>query len=454
MPATVREGEVFAGKYRVERVLGEGGFGLVFAARNIELDETVAVKLLKHNGDRVTAERFFREARSASKIRGDGVARIYAVDQLEDGDLYMVMEYLEGRDLRREIVERGPLGILDAVDCILQTCDVIGRAHAIGIVHRDIKSANLFSVEGSSVGRRVKVLDFGIARSLDPAEVSLTQSSAMLGSPLYMAPEQMVDGRGVDERADIWGLGATLFELLTGEPPFGTGTIAQIVSRVQSKPPTRLRDLRPEVPAGLEAVVLTCLEKDREKRFADVGSLVAALAPWAAGDLGTADTHADIVTTLPLRRARVAPAPEVAPALEEAVTLRRDVAPRPPARPDEAPRAPRQLRALAAVALGLLFVAIAVTRYVRARSSPRDPEPAATSAIVVSVVPGPAGDTAAEPTTAEASAAPLPAIAPSADPAARANGPGRAKTIRASTARPAGASSVPSGPTPLPDDRQ
>ncbi|MBX3187340.1 MAG: serine/threonine protein kinase [Labilithrix sp.] len=295
MPALVREGEVFAGKYRVERILGEGGHGLVFAARSLELDERVAIKLLKRLGtDATTAERFLREARAAIRIRGDGVARVYAVDEL-DGDLFMVMEYLEGHDLRREVMELGVLAVGDAVDCILQVCDVLGRAHGMGIIHRDIKSANLFSVARPDGRRQIKVLDFGIARSLDPVEASLTQAPQMIGSPHYMAPEQVVDGRTVDERTDIWGLGATLFELLAGVTPFGGGTMLQLLLRLQTQPPDDLRLLRPEVPAELERVVLRCLEKDRAHRFPDVGSLSAALAPFAriGADLTVSSMRAD-----------------------------------------------------------------------------------------------------------------------------------------------------------------
>jgi eukaryotic-like serine/threonine-protein kinase len=278
MPSLVREGEIFAGKYRVERILGEGGHGLVFAAQNLALGELVAVKLLKRaSADDTTAARFLREARAAQKIRGDGIARVFAVDQLDDGDLYMVMEYLEGSDLRKEIGASGKLAISDAVDSVLQACDVLGRAHAMGIIHRDVKPANLFSVKRSDGRRQIKVLDFGIARSLDPVEVSLTRSPQMMGSPLYMAPEQIVDGRSVDQRADIWGLGATLFELLAGIPPFGGGTLLQVLRRVQEHPPDDLRLLRPAVPEALERVVLRCLEKDPSRRFPDVGSLAAAL---------------------------------------------------------------------------------------------------------------------------------------------------------------------------------
>ena len=280
MPSLVREGEIFAGKYRVEHILGEGGYGLVFAACNLELDQRVAVKLLKRASvDETTADRFFREARAAQKIRGDGVARVFAVDQLDDGDLFMVMEYLDGQDLKKEVMASGKLEVHDAVECILQACDVLGQAHSMGIVHRDIKSANLFSVRRADGRRQIKVLDFGIARSLDPVDVTLTQSPQMMGSPSYMAPEQIVDSRSVDERADIWGLGATLFELLAGIPPFGGGALLQMLLRVQEHPPDDLRSLRRDVPEELQRIVERCLEKQRERRFPDVGSLAAALGP-------------------------------------------------------------------------------------------------------------------------------------------------------------------------------
>lgn len=285
---SVRDGDIFAGRYRVENVIGEGGHGVVFAAHDMEKGQRVAVKLLKRAAtDDTSAERFFREARAAQKIRGDGVAHVFAVERLDDGDLYMAMEYLEGHDLRHELADTGPLGVPDAVVCAIQACDVLGRAHAIGIIHRDVKPANLFSVERTDGRRHIKVLDFGIARSLDPTDHSLTQSPQMMGSPLYMAPEQILDGRSVDERTDIWGLGATLFEMLAGKPPFGGGTILQLLLRVRESEPDDLRKLRPSVPSGLQQVVLRCLEKDREERYADMAALASALAPFALSGTGT-----------------------------------------------------------------------------------------------------------------------------------------------------------------------
>jgi len=485
MAGDVRPGETFAGKYRVERILGEGGFGLVFAARNIELDELVAVKLLKHDGDPVTAERFVREARSATKIRGDNVVRIYAVDQLDDGDLYMVMEYLDGRDLRREVVEAGPLQVPDAVDCVLQACDVIGRAHAIGIVHRDIKSANIFAVRSPDGRRRIKVLDFGIARSLDPVDVSLTQSAAMLGSPNYMAPEQMVDGHNVDERADIWALGATLFELLTGKPPFGVGTLPQVVHRVQSQPPMRLRELRPDAPAGLEAVILECLQKDREKRYPDVGSLVAALEPYAGDVASTLSTNArnerlDVDTTLPLAQQRAdakatvpldprviasdAPARATVPSSPSGIAV-------PPVAAPVAPRsavAPKSTTTPLVVAglvlIGVLAAGVGITRATRSHGDAR-PDPTESSGTPTAAPMTPSAPTAATAAATDTAApAPPPTMTTTSESSSAKVEPAPlgsvgARVRGARTPAPTGRSSgnaptAPAGPTPLPDDRR
>jgi eukaryotic-like serine/threonine-protein kinase len=480
MSSRVREGEIFAGKYRVERILGEGGCGLVFAAQNLELNERVAVKLLKSasSDDSTHHERFFREARAAQKIRGDGIARVFVVDQLEDGDLFMVMEYLEGRDLRQEVLEDGKLGIADAVDCILQTCDVLGRAHAMGIIHRDIKSANLFSVRHADGRRHIKVLDFGIARSLDPVDVSLTQSPQMMGSPLYMAPEQIVDGRTVDERTDIWGLGSTLFELLAGTTPFSAATLLQILMRVQQQPPHDLRALRPEVPEGLREIVLRCLEKDREKRFPDVGSLAAALGRFrvagsAESTMPSSDLAAPMVHTSTLPVGTPAP-PRMpsAPAIDSTV-----ISASAPVRAEERPiafgayrpvaRASRSstplLITVAAIAAMLVVAAIvSKTRGSSATTSvPTAGETSPAMLAVPSIAPAPEMASpldrpALPPSTVTPSTAPpgpteaatVPPSRPSTGP--RVRGTGAPSPPKSSAAGPTSAP----GPAPLPDDRQ
>jgi serine/threonine-protein kinase len=279
----VAVGDVIDGKYRVERVIGTGGMGLVVAATHLELGQPVAVKFLLAEGlaRREVAARFIREARAAASIRGEHVARVLDVGRLENGAPYIVMEYLEGRDLE-QMVRAGPIPVADAVDYVIQACDAMAEAHRLGIVHRDLKPANLFLTQAPDGSPVVKVLDFGISKSsIDGSQQGLTNPAALMGSPLYMSPEQMRSARDVDHRTDIWSLGAVLYELCAGQPPFSADSIPALIAAIMSDPPGSLRDRRPELPEGLVAIILRCLEKDRTMRFNDVGELAAALCAFA-----------------------------------------------------------------------------------------------------------------------------------------------------------------------------
>jgi serine/threonine-protein kinase len=283
--AGVQPGDVLAGKYRVERVLGAGGMGVVVAARHLVLDERVALKFLRRetleNADAVA--RFDREARAAVKIKSEHVARIIDVGRLEMGAPYIVMEYLEGGDLAAWLQQRGALDIEQAVEFVLQACEAIAEAHALGIIHRDLKPSNLFCVRRADDVLSVKVLDFGISKVTGPSQVdaSMTRTTAVVGSPVYMSPEQLQSSRGVDVRTDIWSLGIILFELLTGRPPFTADAVTELVIKIAVEPTPSMRDLRSDVPAELEQAVLRCLEKNRELRFQTVGELAMALHDYA-----------------------------------------------------------------------------------------------------------------------------------------------------------------------------
>jgi serine/threonine-protein kinase len=284
--AGVREGDVLAGKYRVERVLGIGGMGVVVAAHHIQLDEKVALKFLLPEalGNSEAVSRFAREARAAVKIKSEHVARVSDVGTLPSGAPYMVMEYLDGGDLAAWILERGPLPIEQAVEFVLQACEAIAEAHALGIVHRDLKPANLFCVRRADGRLSVKVLDFGISKMSQfggSGPSAVTQATALMGSPLYMSPEQMRSAKEVNSQTDIWALGIVLFELFTGKPPFLGESLPELFYRVSSQPPPSIRGFRPEVPAGLELVILRCLEKDRQQRYPNVAELALALLPFA-----------------------------------------------------------------------------------------------------------------------------------------------------------------------------
>jgi serine/threonine protein kinase len=283
--AGVTEGQILAGKYRVDKVLGVGGMGVVVAARHVELDEKVAIKFLLPEMlvDGLSVARFQREAKAAVRIKNEHVARVFDVGRLDNGAPYMVMEFLEGSDLSGLLARHGTLPVAQAVDFILQTSVAVADAHALGIIHRDLKPANLFCVRRSDGQLSIKVLDFGISKlaETDGAGMSFTQTSAMMGSPLYMSPEQFRSSKNVDTRTDIWAIGAILFELVTGKPPFTAGSVPELAIKVVTEPAPSAAHVNPAIPPALAAVISTCLERDVERRYRSVAELAVALAPFA-----------------------------------------------------------------------------------------------------------------------------------------------------------------------------
>ncbi len=352
------QGDTFAGKYRVETILGKGGMGLVLGARHLGLDEPVAIKVLLPEIAAMPdmVERFLREGRTASKVKSEHVVRIMDVDVLPGpGVPYIVMERLEGEDLASAFNRRAPLPVGEVLRWILEACEAIAEAHALGIVHRDLKPGNLFLARRRDGSTYVKVLDFGISKMNRPAAEAhhATETGVVFGSPYYMAPEQMVSARRVDERADIWSLGVILYQLLTGELPFQASTAMELGALVlHGPPPRRPVELRPELPQPLDAAILRCLERDRERRFAGVGELAAELRPFA--DRAGA---AQLDRTAPLPpREMTAPWP-------------------PPSRPIESTPAPREARVEASGARSVAYVA--------ARSAVVPPRPAHLAGIAI-----------------------------------------------------------------------
>src|SRR5450755_3641434 len=286
MSQVVQVGQVLAGKYRVEQVLGQGGMGVVVAATHLQLGQLFALKfLLPHMCEHAEAVvRFSREARAAVQIQSEHVARVSDVGTLETGAPYMVMEYLKGSDLGEVVRLRGPLPIHEAVGFLLQACEAIAEAHALGIVHRDLKPANMFLTQRRDGSPLVKVLDFGISKALQDTQLSpsVTSTTAVMGSPLYMSPEQVRSSKSVDARSDVWALGIILQELLTGAPTYEAETASALMAMIAADPPTPLRQRRPDAPAPLEAAILRCLEKNRERRMPNVAEFARAIAPFAA----------------------------------------------------------------------------------------------------------------------------------------------------------------------------
>ncbi len=284
------KGDVIAGKYLVERVIAEGGMGVVVEAVHLTLGRRVAVKLMLPEAMELpnAVERFQREAQAAAQLQSEHVVRIIDVGSREDGSPYMVMEYLEGTDLGDLVgPEKTPLPIELAVDYVLQACEGMAEAHKNGVVHRDLKPSNLFLIKRDDGSPCVKVLDFGISKFSGRDEMGreqggLTATRAMMGSPFYMSPEQLRSAKNVDRRTDIWSLGVILHELLTGAPPFEGETAGAVCAMVAADPPVPLCWVRAEAPPELEAVILRCLEKEPEKRFQDVSELANALIPFSS----------------------------------------------------------------------------------------------------------------------------------------------------------------------------
>ena len=326
-------GRVIAGRYALERLLGRGGMGLVFQARHVAVGRRVAVKILRPEyarSDEAVA-RFHREAKAAASVGSPHIVEVIDFGYSEDGGAYLAMELLEGEDLAALLRRKGPLEPSRAVALARQVAEALAAAHGRGIVHRDLKSGNVFV----SRGDRVKVLDFGVSKVLDPSDNGSfdTAQGAMIGTAHYMAPEQASDGRGVDARADLYSLGCILFEMLTGELPFVGATPVEVLYKHVHESPRRPSSIRPGVPRALDALVLKLLAKDREGRPPDARAVLAALeqrehAPVRRGVVALAAAAAVGAAAWALR-----PAPRVAPVTardagvvvtEPAMTVARD----------------------------------------------------------------------------------------------------------------------------------
>lgn len=268
----ISTGRILDGRYRIEEKIGEGGMGVVLAAHHIGLGQRLAIKLMRADAEPVWRRRFLREAQAASRIDSEHVARVFDVGVTEEGVPFLVMEHLEGRDLA-EVMAAGPLSVEDAITFTIHACRALAAAHDVGIVHRDVKPANLFLTRRDDGRPCVKLLDFGISKHQLEMGCSLTGTHAVLGSPQFMSPEQLASCRDVDARADVWSLGATLFELLTLEHVFEGSSLAELCTAIMRDPPRDLGDYRFDAPPELDAVIADCLEKDPARRIGSAREL-------------------------------------------------------------------------------------------------------------------------------------------------------------------------------------
>ncbi len=317
-------GDVIGDKYRLDRLVGEGGMGVVYAATHLPLAQPVALKVVRPDpSNRATATtRLVREARMVASLTSEHVARVQDVGTIADGTPYLVMELLSGATLQAIVSEQGALSVSEASEAIIQACHGLGDAHSHGIIHRDVKPSNLFRTFDGSGAPRVKVIDFGVSKAsqgVDDANMLETKTGTLLGSPPFMSPEQIQTASDVDARTDVWSLGVVLYFLVSGKRPFEAQSLLDLMTLIAYEKEASLRTRAPSVPAGFEQVVDRCLQKRRDDRFSGVAELAEALVPFAPGR-----THA-----LAARVARVSPSwpgPAALPApIEAGGTITRTV---------------------------------------------------------------------------------------------------------------------------------
>jgi hypothetical protein len=293
--APVEIGAVIDGRYQIESILGAGGMGIVFRAQHLELRQSVAVKMpfAETAQDPEVVERLLREARAAVRLRSEHVCRVLDVGRAAGGLPYVVFEYLDGTSLSAYLRRKGQLPLEEIWRFLLEVCDAVGEAHRLGIVHRDLKPLNLFLVRGQGGRKKIKVLDFGISKTVNPemGDDRLTESSTLLGTPSYIAPEQMSDTRSVDARADVWALGICAYELVTGRVPFKGASVMDLAVRIAGDPVPLPSGFRGDLPPALERIILRCLEKDRANRYASANELAAALVAAAPPMIAQAFMH-------------------------------------------------------------------------------------------------------------------------------------------------------------------
>src|SRR5579859_2583898 len=272
------------GQFQILQKIGSGGMGAVYKALQPEMNRMVAVKILhpKLSNRKDLASRFRREARAMSQLTRPNTAKVFLYDELDDGSLYMIMEFLDGKNLNQTVRAEGPFAMERALPILIQACGALDEAHKAGIIHRDLKPENIFLVQSGGVHDFAKVLDFGLAkvteRQMRPGSVILTQEGMVFGTPEFMSPEQ-AQGRPLTAASDIYSLAVILYEVLTGKLPFDAkNAIDYIQLHVMSKPiPLSSRVAGKTFPPLLDEIMDRALSKKPEERFASAADFAAAM---------------------------------------------------------------------------------------------------------------------------------------------------------------------------------
>jgi len=303
-PPSARLGSRIAGKYQLIRVIGEGGMGAVYEARHVQMDRRVAIKMLRPElvRDRASVERFLREAQTAAHIEHKSIVRVFDFGEAEDGTPFIVMTYLDGHPLSEALYRRGRLSELDAVQVLAPIASALDRAHRGGVIHRDLKPENIFMARDSDGRERPVLLDFGVARLRGEADAVLPEQGGgpvtMLGTPAYMAPEQLAGDGAVDARTDIYGMGVVLYELLTGVSPFQREDAQSTIRAILTEGVRSPSRIVPAISPAMEAVILCAMARDPQHRFESMEALQHALQDVMLEPQGSA-----FVLRYPLARA-------------------------------------------------------------------------------------------------------------------------------------------------------